>query len=256
MSESIEWPRLLRRRRRRSPLIIFLVLLAAILLGGRTALSYYVDALWFGSLGYGEVFWKTLRVESAVFTAFAAATFLILYGSFLAMKRAHLDGLPSGHTILVGGQPLKLPVDTVLRFVALAVALVIAVVTGASMMLEWPAFALYWYAPGASGGVVDPIFGKPLNFYLFTLPVWQLVSGWLLALAVIGCALAAFFLLITGGARVLAGSRGAYIPVPWRALSIGFACLLLTLAMRVYLGRFEQLFEDHTIFAGVTYADA
>ena len=28
------------------------------------------------------------------------------------------------------------------------------------------------------------------------------------------------------------------------------------LAARVYLGRFERLFEDHTIFAGVTYTDA
>src|SRR5260370_14107803 len=35
-----------------------------------------------------------------------------------------------------------------------------------------------------------------------------------------------------------------------------FAFLLLTLAMRVYIGRFEQLFDDHTIFAGVTYTDA
>ena len=26
--------------------------------------------------------------------------------------------------------------------------------------------------------------------------------------------------------------------------------------MRVYIGRFERLFEDHTIFGGVTYTDA
>jgi len=257
MSQSMEWPQLLRgRRRRRLPLIPLLILLVAILLGGRTALSYYVDALWFGSLGYADVFWKTLRLQSAVFTAFAGTTFLILYGSFLAMKRAYLHHLPSGHTIFVGGQPLKLPVDRVLRFLALGVSLVIAAVTGAAMMSEWPALALYWYAPPIPGGVVDPIFNKPLNFYLFTLPAWQLVSGWLLALAVIVCALAVFFLLITGGARALAGSRGVYIPVPWRGLSIAFAFVLLTLAMRVYLGRFEQLFADHTIFAGVTYADA
>ena len=94
MSHSIEWPRLPEpRRRRRLPFILLLVLLAAILLGGRTALSYYVDALWFGSLGYADVFWKTLRLQSAVFTAFAAATFLILYGSFLALKRAYLAEL-------------------------------------------------------------------------------------------------------------------------------------------------------------------
>jgi len=43
---------------------------------------------------------------------------------------------------------------------------------------------------------------------------------------------------------------------PWRGLSIGFAAVLLTLAARVYLGRFERLFQDGTIFAGVTYTDA
>ncbi|HWJ20649.1 MAG TPA: UPF0182 family protein, partial [Geobacterales bacterium] len=37
---------------------------------------------------------------------------------------------------------------------------------------------------------------------------------------------------------------------------ITFAFLLLILAMRVYLGRFERLFDDHTIFGGVTYTDA
>ena len=42
----------------------------------------------------------------------------------------------------------------------------------------------------------------------------------------------------------------------WRGLSIAFAVVLLMLAARVYLGRFERLFEDHTIFAGVTYTDA
>ena len=31
--------------------------------------------------------------------------------------------------------------------------------------------------------MVDPIFGRPLPFYLFTLPAWQLVTGWLLTIA-------------------------------------------------------------------------
>src|SRR5260370_9281744 len=30
----------------------------------------------------------------------------------------------------------------------------------------------------------------------------------------------------------------------------------MVLAMRVYLGRFERLFDGHTIFGGVTYTDA
>jgi uncharacterized protein len=255
MPESIDWPPTQTPRRRRRILLI-LAVLAGIVLSGRTALSYYVDLLWFGSLSYGDVFWKTLSLQWGAFTAFAAATFLILYGSFLALKRAHLPDLPNGHTILIGGRPVKLPVEPVLRLIALGLSLAIAAATGAGMMAEWPTLALFWYTPRPTGGVVDPIFGKPLNFFLFTLPAWQLVAGWLLTLAVITCVLAVFFVLVTGGSRVLAGRLSRHVTLPWRGLSITFAFLLLILAMRVYIGRFERLFEDHTIFGGVTYTDA
>jgi len=255
MPESIDWPPAHPPRRRRRFLLI-LAVLAGIVFGGRTAFSYYVDLLWFGSLSYADVFWKTLSLQWGVFTVFAAATFLILYGSFLALKRAHLPDLPNGHTILIGGRPVKLPVEPVLRLIALGVSLAIAAATGAGMMADWPALALFWYAPRLNSGVVDPIFGKPLNFFLFTLPAWQLIAAWLLSLAVISSLLAIFFVLITGGSRALAGRLSRHVTLPWRGLSITVAFLLLILAMRVYIGRFERLFDDHTIFGGVTYTDA
>jgi uncharacterized membrane protein (UPF0182 family) len=257
MPESIDWPppHPARPRGRRRFLLI-LAVFAGIVFGGRTALSYYVDVLWFGSLGYGGVFWKTLSLQWGIFTAFAAATFLVLYGSFLALKRAHLPDLPSGHTIFIGQQPVKLPVEPVLRLIALGISLVIAAATGAGMMAEWPTLALFWYAPRITSGLVDPIFGRALNFFLFTLPAWQLITGWLLTLAVITCVLAVFFILITGGTGVLSGRRSRYVTLPWRGFSITFAFLLVVLAALAYIGRFERLFDDHTIFGGVTYTDA
>ncbi len=219
-------------------------------------MSCYVDVLWFGSLGYAEVFWKTLTLQWGIFALFALATFVILYGTFLALKRAHLPDLPEGHTIFIGRQPVKLPVEPVLRMIALGISLVIAAATGAGMMAEWPTLALFWYAPTNAGGVVDPIFSKPVSFFLFSLPGLELITGWLLTLAVITCALAGFFVLITGGSRVLAGRLSRSVTLPWRGLSITFAFLLLMVASRVYIGRFEKLFEDHTIFGGVTYTDA
>jgi uncharacterized protein len=255
MPESIDWPRTQPSRRGLRLLLIFTVL-AAILFGGRTALSYYVEMLWFESLGYEDVFWKTLSFQWGIFAAFSAVTFLILYGSFLALKRAHLPDLPSGQTIFIGGQPVKLPVEPVLRLIALGVSLAIALLTGASMMAEWPTLALFCYAPRSTGGVVDPIFGRPLHFFLFTLPASQLIVGWLLTLAAITCVLALFFILIAGGSRVLAGRLSRHVTLPWRGLSIAFAFLLLIIAMRIYLGRFERLLDDHTIFGGVTYTDA
>src|SRR5438874_7405819 len=72
MPESIDWPRMHPTRSRRRFFFLILAVLAVIVIGGRTALSYYVDVLWFESLGYGDVFWKTLGLQWGIFAAFAA----------------------------------------------------------------------------------------------------------------------------------------------------------------------------------------
>ncbi|MGB7434094.1 MAG: UPF0182 family protein [Candidatus Acidiferrum sp.] len=253
MPEIIDWKPTPRRHRL---LFVVLAILAIVLFGSRTALSYYVDALWFGSLGYGEVFWKTLRLQWTVFAVFFVVTFVVVYGLILGLRRAYQRDLPDDHMLVIGGQLVKLPVARILRLAGLVVSLVVALIAGASLMVEWPTFALYWYGPRATGGTVDPIFSKPVNFYLFTLPVWQFVVGWLLTLAVIACVIAAFFALVTGSNRALSGRRSGYSRLPWQGFSFAFAFLLLILAARAYISRFERLFDDHTIFGGVTYTDA
>ena len=237
-------------------LLILIILFVALVLSARTAVSYYVDALWFSSLGYGEVFWKTWMTQWLVFAVFTAATFLILQLSFLALKRSHSSDFPGTRVILVAGQPLNIPVDRILRIITLGGTLLVAIATGAFMTSNWATFALYWYAPSPGAGVADPIFGRPLSFYLFSLPAWQLISGWLMLLAVIICVMAVFLLVVSGGIRALSGPPDNYFASRWRSLSIPFAFLLLFIALRVYLSRFEQLFEDHTVFSGVTYTDA
>src|ERR1700722_1064774 len=109
MPDIVDWQQPPSRPRR----LFFLVLgiLAIIIFSSRTALSYYVDALWFGSLGYGAVFRKTLSLQWALFVAFFGATFLVLYGWFLTLRRAYQPDLLGGRVILVGGQPLKLPTE-------------------------------------------------------------------------------------------------------------------------------------------------
>jgi uncharacterized membrane protein (UPF0182 family) len=175
---------------------------------------------------------------------------------FSALKRAHSADLPSTHTILFGGQSIELPVATVLRLVAVGGALLLSLITAAAMEAQWPDLALYWYAPRGGGNLADPIFGRPLNFYLFTLPAWQLIAGWLLTLGIISLIMAVLFLLASGGARAIGGRLSGSVPLPWRGVAATVGFLLLVLALHVYIGRFELLFEHHTIFDGVSYTDA
>jgi uncharacterized membrane protein (UPF0182 family) len=257
LPDTINWPKLTTPPRpRRGGLIFLIAVIAAIVLGGRTALSYWVDLLWFKSLGYEDVFWKARGMQWGIFAGFAVLTFLILFGVFSALMGAHRDDLPSDHTVFIAGQEVKLSLKPVLRIISIGGSLIIAVITGGTMAAQWQTLALWWYAPQTAGTMADPIFGKPLGFYLFTLPAWQLIVGWLMTLSVITCLLAAVFLVVAGGSRALTGGRRSLSDLPWRWLSIAAAFMLLVVAMRVYLSRFEQLFDHHTIFDGVTYTDA
>jgi uncharacterized protein len=254
MHQSIDWPRPPSTHRRRFLIIVAIVVF--LLFSSGTALSYYINLLWFGSLGYESVYRRTLALEWSIFAIFFVATFLILYGWFLILRQAYQPDLLDGGVIFIGRQPVKLPVKRIMNFIARLVFVVIALASGASMMGEWNTFALYWYAQRSPGSMMDPIFGRPLHFYLFTLPVWQLIAGWLLTIAIIGVVVALFFVLITGAFHILSAYRGRSIPPSWRGVSIALAFLLLVIALQVYLSRFGALFEPHTIFSGVSYTDA
>ena len=74
---------------------------------------------------------------------------------------------------------------------------------GGSLLIASSPAAPWRQSGEALGGVIlgsppprpepvnDPIFGKPLNFFLFTLPAWNLIGGCVLTIAVISCLLAA-----------------------------------------------------------------
>ncbi len=260
-ADTIDFPRR-RSGRRRFGLLLF-ILLSALLFGGGAALSYYVDALWFASLGYRDVFWKTVNLQGGVFAAAGGITFVALYGAFLALKPPGFGEIGTDGVIIINNRPVKLPVGPVLSLIAILISTIVALGTAAGMTAQWPTLALWWYgrdavvsATATAAHVTDPIFSRPLAFYLFALPVWQMAAGWLLRLGLLTFGMGLFFFVTSRGTGVLRGRRGSGDAGTTRGLALAWALLLLAIAAQVYLGRFERLFDDHTIFAGITYTEA
>jgi uncharacterized membrane protein (UPF0182 family) len=242
-------------RHRRTIIIAFIVFFV-LLFSARTIISYYVDSLWFASLSYSGVFWKTLSYEWSAFALSFVATFIILYAWFSALRHGCREELASAGTVRFGNQSYELPLDPVLRVAGLLGSLVIALIAGAAFMNEWTRFALYWLAPVNPSQATDPILGKSVNFYLFTLPALQFLVGWLLLLALICCATAGLFLLMTTSSQFIRERRFDSSPIPLRWFSAAIALLFAVVAIRTFLGRFDRVTGDHTIFDGVTYTDA
>jgi uncharacterized membrane protein (UPF0182 family) len=251
--DTIEVPR---RRSARRRLLLLLALVGAVLFGTETILSYYVDALWFGALGYGDVFWKTLNIQGAVFTAAGVATFALLIGAFHGLKPPGF-GERFGGSILIDGRPVTLPIGPVLSFAVSVASAIIAFGAAVRLSSDWPTIALWWYGRPTinAASVIDPIFGRPLDFYLFTLPAWQLAAGWFMTLAVLTFGMGLFFFITSSGTTSFR-QRGSADVADGRRLLLAGAPLIVAFSARIYLGRFERLFDDHTTFAGITYTDA
>ena len=111
----------------------------------------------------------------------------------------------------------------------------------------------------------DQVFSRPLPFYLFDLPFYSEVLGFVFALAIL-CALVfwatarGWQLWVRGGERYTrdAGPRVLLLPGASRAgfVRIISVILLLGLAAWVFLGNYDLLFNSHAFMTGADYVDA
>ena len=123
----------------------------------------------------------------------------------------------------------------------------------AARRAAWRDFALYLHAPQTP--LADPIFNRPVSFYLFTLPIYDAVSSWLLYLAfIILIAVIAYALLAGSQETTLANSKsGSVRKRAITIISVVLGAIFLILAWKTLLSRFPYLWQDHQIFSGVTH---
>jgi uncharacterized membrane protein (UPF0182 family) len=240
-----------RKRRWRRWLIGALVLLLFVL---SRSLSVYLSAAWFSSLGFSAVYWYIFKLKVGLFIAFATITALLLRVAFWLLERAFASQTMGKRTIVVNNQPIQFSPERFVRPLGWILAILFGLFYGMAMKSDWQTFALYFNQ--AAAATPDPIFHKSLGFYLFSLPLYDLLSGWLITLAFIVLCASIVYSLLTLPQKVLkvagkpAGSKA------YSASSLALAVFLALLAWRTYLSRFPYLWEDHQTFSGVSYAEA
>ena len=242
--------------RRRRWLWWVLAAMALLIFAASRALSIYISAVWFGSLGYSAVYWYMFKLKIALFAIFFVLTVLILRGGFWMVERAFASIALDRRTIFVNQQPVNFSPSRVLRPLAWVVSVLAGLVFGLGMRESWRTFALYFHKSAID--LSDPIFNKPLGFYLFTLPVYDIVSAWLLYLSIIiliGAILYAA-LAVTQQGLSAAGDIAKARKTSVCAVSCALAVWLVILAWRFLLSRYPYLWDDHQTFSGVTYVEA
>src|SRR6476659_1608003 len=178
VSGKVSNPKVIDVGRRRRRFRVWIVVAAILLfISFSRILSIYLSALWFGSLGYSSVYWYIFKAKALLFVGSAVLTALLLSATFLLFQRLFGASAFESRTIIFNNQPFQFSPARFIRPLGWVVSGIFGLIYGFQLKDNWRQFALYLNQPATS--TYDPIFGKPLGFYLFSLPLFDLLSSWL-----------------------------------------------------------------------------
>jgi uncharacterized membrane protein (UPF0182 family) len=164
----------------RSRVLIFVLILFAILLIAFIG-KFYIPLIWLKSVGYVSVFWKILLTQVLVGLFFIILFFLLSYTNFNYARRyvptiqvefTEQDEIRPEMQFYKSLQGFQLSKKVVLGFSA-----ALSIFMGISESVNWEKILIFLNQ--VSMGINEPVFGKDVGFYLFSLPFLEYFRNWL-----------------------------------------------------------------------------
>lgn len=205
--------------------------------------EFLTDLYWFSAGGFKSVFWRRITAQWELFFTALVPAFLVY---FLNWKFAAKDGIH----IVSEGEGAVFPFKKS-RIVVIAAA-VFAVVNALGAMGYWGEF-LKFLNP-TPFGQTDPLFGRDVGFYVFTLPFARFLQSWLQGLVVVSL-IGAALLYFVGRALTVEGRN---ISVARRArlhLTLLGSLFLALWGVGYWLSRYDLLYSPTGVVYGAGYTD-
>ncbi len=100
----------------------------------------------------------------------------------------------------------------------------------------------------------EPLFGQDISFYIFSLPVWELLALWLMGLCLYALVAIALTYLLSGNS-LSQGVFPGFTPQQQRHLFGLGGCLLLVVSFGYWLNRYELVYSPRGVSYGASYTD-
>src|SRR6476659_9760177 len=237
--------------KRAKRVLIALVSLAVLGILWFQFVGIYVDWLWYGEVGFREVF-STQAINRIILFLIAGLgggglVFLSLYLAY----RSRPVFVPTNEVDPLA--PYRTIITTRPKVFAFGISGVIALICGLSAQSDWTTVQLWLH--GGDFGTTDPQFNLDVGFYIFTLPMIQLVLGWLFVIISICFICVAVVQYLFGGIR-LSGPGRKITSQASLQLSLLVAAFVLLKAVQYWYDRYELLFSNRGgTFTGASYTD-
>ena len=227
--------------------------------------SVVVDWAWFSSVGYASVFWTAFLARAAIFAiVFAVSAGLLWANATLALRFSSGSPLrlpaafsPSFATFQSAqgpwAQPRQIqPSALAWQLLILASAVILGLLIALGESSQWELVLRFIHQ--APYGRSDPLFGKDIGFYLFSLPVYVAFKTWLFWLLAL-MALMAGAIYFVHGHISLDPPRWSFAPAAVAHGSALIGLFFLVKAWSYALDRYLLLYDDNGVVVGASYTD-
>jgi len=144
----------------------------------------YIERLWFKQMGYTSVFWKMTYSPWLLFLKYATIAGMFLAANFMISQ--WLCPIPGGFRRWATGKTGSV------YYTMIVMIFIVAIIMGGIMVPFWEDFMKYQErepfidknpASGELLSITDPQFDRDIGYFLFALPIYNVLSLWTKGLA-------------------------------------------------------------------------
>ena len=222
-----------------------------LVLSARGLSSFYVNALWFDSVGRSDVFWGTLRAKTELALVFSVGLAVFLWANLLVADRLApitLPDTPEDRTVM----RIREATAKSRSKLRIAIALLIGLMLGLPASSQWQEWVMF--RNHQSFGASDPLFTADIGFHVFRLPFAQFVVSWAFGALVLASIVVTAFHFVNGSIRPQDREQRVS-PQAKVHLSLLIAGMMALRAVGYYLSRFELTTSTRGVVRGALYTD-
>ena len=235
---------------KKNPIAISVIIIAALIFAVIGLSSFYTDWLWYDQLGFASVF--TTQVKGQFFGFVIGATVAAAVTWFAIWLATRTRPIYVQTQATSPAEAYRQLLERTKNFWQVVVPILAALIGGGYAASKWQvaaAFANHTYT-----GQTDAQFGLDIGFYLFDLPFYSALTGFLTALSLVAV-LAAAGIHGLFGAFKFVGRKANLTKAARLQISIWAAIFVALQGVALWLDQYATMTSDSGLFTGATYTD-
>ena len=235
----------------RKPLNITIGIIVALGIVIARSSGFYIDWLWFKSVGFTSVWSTVLTTKITLFVVVGLLTSLFISANIYLAHRSRPLYVP----LTVEADNLeryRAQIEPIRRWVFLGIAAALVYFGGTSGAAFWSVWLQFRNA--TPFGVTDPQFGLDISFFAFKLPMYQALISWGISLALISTVAAVGVHYLYGGIRPQAPSERTTTAARVQ-ISVLLGFLVLLKAVAYWYDRYALALKENRLITGMTFTD-